>query len=123
MIDPTQEDMVVIRMGIDVLLECVQQSEEWWRVSNHTAALKGTQMLADAIRITRRRFFPDDAKPGEIIEALIEANGLREAARQCSEAQAALCARLTGGAEVIEQLCRSRAVLSKQALLASAGEF
>jgi len=97
-------------MGIDVLLEYVQQTEEWWRARNHHAGLKDTQVLTDAIRSTRRKFFPDDAKPGEIIEALIVADGLREAARQCVEGQGALSARLNGGAETIERLCRSREV-------------
>jgi len=46
----------------------------------------------------------------QVAEALIIADGLREAARQCQEGQAALHARLTGGAEVIERLCRSRDV-------------
>ena len=108
MTDPTQEDMAVIRMGIDVLLECVQQTEKWWCARNHAAALKDAHVLADAIRTTRRKVFLDDAKPGEIIEALIVANGLRDAARQCAEGQAALSARLNGGAEIIERLCRSR---------------
>lgn len=48
-----------------------------------------------------------DDSDEQIAEAFIVAEGLREAAKQC---QAALHARLVGGAEVIERLCRSREV-------------
>jgi len=106
-----REDMIVINMGIDTLLECVRHTEAWWRSRGDSAALRRTQELGNAIVTTRRKFFVD---PGDsdlqVAEALIIAEGLREAARQCQEGQAALHARLTGGAEVIERLCRSRDV-------------
>jgi len=105
----SREDMVVISMGIDTLLECVRHTEAWWRSRGDSAALRRTQELGNAIVATRRKFF---VEPGDsdlqVAEALIIAEGLREAARQCQEGQAALHARLTGGAEVIERLCRSR---------------
>ena len=59
------------------------------------------------ILATREKFFPH-ADTDEITEALIVADGLRDAARQCSEEQPALHARLTAGADVIERLCRPR---------------
>lgn len=106
-----REDMVVINMGIDALLDCVRHTETWWRVRGDTAALRCTQQLADAIRTTRRKFFAEASSADvQTAEALIVAEGLREAARQCQEGQAALHARLTGGAETIERLCRSREV-------------
>ena len=105
----SEEDMVVIRMGINTLLECVRQTETWWRVCGDDAALRRAQRLGHAIRTTRRKFFPEDADSDvQIAEALIVAEGLREAARQCKEGQAALHARLAGGADTIERLCRSR---------------
>jgi len=107
----SQEDMVVIRMGIDTLLECVRRTEDWWRACGDDAALRRAQRLSHAIRTTRRKFFPEDANFDlQISEALIVAEGLREAARQCKEGQAALHARLAGGADTIERLCRSRGV-------------
>lgn len=106
-----REDMVVINMGIDTLLECVRHTEAWWRSRGDSAALRRTQELGNAILTTRRKFFVEPGDSGvQIAEALIIAEGLREAARQCQEGQAALHARLTGGAETIEQLCRSREV-------------
>jgi hypothetical protein len=106
-----REDMVVVGMGIDTLLDCVRHTETWWRVRGDTAALRRTQQLADAIRTTRRKFFAEDSSAGiQTAEALIVAEGLRDAARQCQEGQAALHARLVGGAETIERLCRSREV-------------
>ena len=108
MTQANREDMVIISMGIDALLECVQRTETWWRVRGDSAAVRRTQQLGSAIRATRRKFFPEDNNSDvKIAEALIVAEGLREAARQCKEGQAALHARLVGGAEVIEQLCRS----------------
>lgn len=108
----TREDMALISMGIDTLLECVRQTEVWWRACGDDAALRRAQRLGTAIRMTRRKFFPEDAKfDVQVAEALIVAEGLREASRQCKEGQAALHARLVGGAEVIERLCRSREVL------------
>jgi hypothetical protein len=107
----TAQDMVVIRMGIDTLLECVRQTETWWRACGDDAALRRAQRLGHAIRTTRRKFFPEDADFDlQISEALIVAEGLRDAARQCKEGQAALHARLAGGADTIERLCRSRGV-------------
>jgi hypothetical protein len=104
-------DMVVISMGIEALLACVRQTETWWRVRGDHAGLRRTQQLAGAILTTRRKFFADESDAdAQVTEALIVAEGLREAARQCQEGQAALHARLIAGAEVIERLCRSREV-------------
>lgn len=106
-----REDMVVISMGIEALLACVRETETWWRVRGDHAGLRRTQQLAGAILTTRRKFFVDDSgTDAQVTEALIVAEGLREAARQCQEGQAALHARLIGGADVIERLCRSREV-------------
>ncbi|MGE3667313.1 MAG: hypothetical protein AB7G51_11930 [Steroidobacteraceae bacterium] len=107
----TREDMIVIHMGIDTLLECVRHTEAWWRSRGDAAALRRTQQLGHAILTTRRKFFArTDDGDAQIAEALIVAEGLRDAARQCQEGQAALHARLNGGAEAIERLCRSREV-------------
>lgn len=107
----TAQDMAVISMGIDTLLECVRQTEAWWRVCGDDAALRRAQRLGAVIRTTRRKFFPEEADSDvQVAEALIVAEGLREAARQCKEGQAALHARLAGGADTIERLCRSREV-------------
>lgn len=109
----TREDMIVINMGIDTLLECVRSTEAWWRSHGDSAALRRTQQLGNAILATRRKFFVHaDDSDEQIAEAFIVAEGLREAAKQCQEGQAALHARLVGGAEVIERLCRSREVRS-----------
>lgn len=109
----TREDMIVINMGIDTLLECVRSTEAWWRSREDSAALRRTQQLGNAILSTRRKFFVHaDDSDEQIAEAFIVAEGLREAAKQCQEGQAALHARLVGGAEVIERLCRSREVRS-----------
>jgi dihydrofolate reductase len=104
----TEEDMFVIRMGIDTLLESVRQSEAWWRSCGDSAAVRRAQQFANSVIETRRKFFPEDDADVHIAEALIVADGLREAARQCREGQGALHARLIGGAQVIEQLCRLR---------------
>ncbi len=107
----TREDMVVISMGIDALLESVRQTEMWWHVRGDNAALRRAQQLGNAILTTRRKFFAGASDADvQIAEALIVAEGLRDAARQCAEGQAALHARLIGGAETIERLCRSREV-------------
>lgn len=104
-----RDDMVVISMGIEALLACVRQTETWWRLRGNHAELRRTQQLAGAILATRRKFFADESDAGaQVAEALIVAEGLRDAARHCQEGQAALHARLIGGAEVIEQLCRAR---------------
>lgn len=109
----TREDMIVINMGIDTLLECVRSTEAWWRSRGDSAAIRRTQQLGNAILATRRKFFVHaDDSDEQIAEAFIVAEGLREAAKQCQEGQAALHARLVGGAEVIERLCRSREVRS-----------
>lgn len=106
-----RQDMVVISMGIEALLACVRETETWWRVRGDHAGLRRTQQLAAAILMTRRKFFADDSDAdAQVTEALIVAEGLREAARQCQEGQAALHARLIEGAKVIERLCRSREV-------------
>lgn len=108
----TQEDMVVISMGIDALLDCVRHTETWWRVRGDGAALRRAEQLGNTIIATRRKFFADASDSDvQIAEALIVAEGLRDAARHCKEGQAALNARLIGGAEIIERLCRSREVL------------
>lgn len=104
-------DMVVISRGIETLLECVRRTEVWWRACGDDAALRRAQRLGISIRTTRRKFFPEDADSDvQVAEALIVAEGLREAARQCKEGQAALHAGLAGGADTIERLCRSRGV-------------
>lgn len=104
-----REDMVVIRMGLDALLECVRQAETWWRLRGDSTAIRCTHQLEVAIRATRRKFFAEEKDADvQAAEALIVADGLRDAAKQCREGQAALHARLVGGAEVIERLCRSR---------------
>lgn len=108
MMRTTREDLVVISMGIDALLDCVRHTETWWRARGDSAALRRTQQLAHAIRTTRRKFFDPTDVDVQTSEALIVAEGLREAARHCQEGQAALHARLVGGAETIERLCRSR---------------
>ena len=100
------EDLLVIGLGINALLESVRQTEAWWRVHGDGAALRRTRLLARVILATREKFFPH-ADVDEITEALIVADGLRDAARQCSEEQAALQAQLIAGADVIERLCRS----------------
>ena len=46
----TQEDMVVIRMGIDALLESVRQTEVWWRLCGDGAALRCAQQFENAIQ-------------------------------------------------------------------------
>lgn len=105
----TREDMVVIGMGINTLLECVRQTKAWWRIHGDGSALRHTERLGDAILATRRKFFTDVVQPdGQIAEARMVAEGLREAAKQCKEGQAALHARLILGAETIERLCRAR---------------
>jgi hypothetical protein len=104
----TQEDMVVIRMGIDALLESVRQTEIWWRLCGDGASLRRAQQFENAIHQTRRKFFPEDNSDVRIAEALIVADGLRDAAKQCREGQGALHARLVGAAATIEGLCRSR---------------
>jgi hypothetical protein len=81
----------------------------WWRVHADGAALRRTRLLARVILATREKFFPH-ADANEITEALIVADGLRDAARQCSEEQPALHARLIAGADVIERLCRPQGV-------------
>lgn len=104
-----REDMVIISMAVDVLIQGVHQTETWWRLCGDEAALKRAQELEKAIRKTRRKFFPEKTKSDvQIDQALIVAEGLREAAKQCKEGQAALHARLIVGADTIERLCRAR---------------
>ena len=104
-----RQDMFLLCMGIDTLLECVRQMEEWWRACGDSAALRRTQQLGNTILATRRKIFGDTSDSDtQIARALIVAEALREAATHCDEGQAALNARLIGGAEVIEQLCRTR---------------
>ena len=107
----TRDDMVVIHMGIEALLECVRRTETWWRMRGDSAALRRTQQLGNAVLATRRKFLVDASDSDvQTAEAFIVADGLRDAARQCKEGQTALHARLIGGAETIERLCRSREV-------------
>jgi len=109
----TRQDMIVINMGIDTLLECVRHTEAWWRSLGDDEALRRTRELGTAILTTRRKFFVDaDSNDAQVAEAFIVAEGLREAAKQCREGQAALNARLIGGAEAIERLCRALEVQS-----------
>ena len=106
-----REDMFVIRMGIDTLLECVRQTEAWWRACGDSAALLRTQQLGNTILATRRKFFGDgNDVDAQIVTARIVAEGLREAARQCKEGQSALQTRLMAAADVIERLCRLQEV-------------
>ena len=104
-----RDDLLVIGMGLNALLESVRQTEAWWRVHGDGAALRRTRLLARVILATRRKFFPNP-DPDGIAEALIVAHGLRDAACQCSQEQAALHTRLLAGADAIERLCRSREV-------------
>jgi hypothetical protein len=103
-----RDDMVVVGMSIDALLECVRQTETWWRARGDRVGLQRTRQLGHAILMTRRKFFAEESrsKDVQIAEAHIVAEGLRDAARQCNEGQAALHARLMIGAATIEQLCR-----------------
>lgn len=104
-----REDMVIIGLGIDALIESTHQIEAWCRLRGDEAALQRVQELERAVRKTRRKFFPEKTKLDvQIDQALIVAEGLREAARQCQEGQAALHARLIVGADTIERLCSVR---------------
>jgi hypothetical protein len=101
--------MIVISMGLDTLLECVHQTEAWWRSRGDGVALQRTEQLAKAILATRRKFFGrEDDIDTKAAEARIVAEGLRDAAQQCHEGQAALHTRLLSAAEVIESMCRAR---------------
>ena len=104
-----RDDLLVIGMGLNALLESVRQTEAWWRVQGDGAALRRTRLLARVILATREKFFPY-ADIDEVTDALIVADGLRDAARQCTDEQVALEARLIAGADVIERLCRAREV-------------
>jgi hypothetical protein len=101
-----RDDLLVIGMGLNALLESVRPTEAWWRVHGDGAALRRTRLLGRVILATRQKFFPH-ADIDEITEALLVADGLRDAARQCTDEQAALNVRLIAGAEVIERLCRA----------------
>lgn len=105
-----RHDLVVIRMGIDALLESVRQAEHWCRLRHEGSALRCVQSLHDAIGNTRRKLIVEDAESSVVAAARIVAVGLRDAASQCKEEQAALSARLVTGAEMIEQLCRLAAI-------------
>lgn len=108
MILVTRHDMLIINMGIDSLIECARQTDKWWKACGDSAASGRTQQLVNAILTTRRKFVGEDETDIQIAKALFVAEELREAAGHCSEAQAALRARLMGGAEAIEWLCRWR---------------
>lgn len=109
MMRASRVDLFILRLGLDVLLESVRQSETWWRACGDSTTLDRTRQWERAIQATRRKFFADAGDfDADRTEALIVAEGLRDAARQCREGQGALHARLIGGAEVIERLCRKR---------------
>lgn len=104
-----RDDMVVIGMGLNALLESVRQTETWWRVQGNDEALRRARELEQAVLATHRKFFARAYPSGdEFAEALFVADGLRDAARQYQEGQAALHERLIGGANIIERLCRAR---------------
>jgi len=101
--------MAIISMGIELLIESTHQMEAWWRLRGDNASLQRTQELGQAIRKTRRKFFPEKTSSDvQISQALVVADGLREAARHCNEGQTALHARLIVAAATIERLCRAR---------------
>lgn len=106
MILVTPQDVLVIRMATDSLLECVRQTDRWWKACEDTAASDGTQQLVKTILATRCKFVGED-ETDQMANALSVAEGLRDAAQRCSEEQSALRARLMGGAEAIEGLCQS----------------
>jgi len=109
MMRTTRQDMIVISMGIDALLECVRQTEVWFRGQGDAAALHRTEQLLMAIHSTRRKFFGrEETIDGRVTEARMVAEGLRDAALQCHEGQAALHARLVSAAKVIEEMCRTK---------------
>lgn len=106
----SREDMVVLSMGLNTLLASVRQTEAWCRSQGDVASLRRTRLLIHAILITRSKFFPSSTAAeatDDVTEALFVADGLRDAAQQCHEGQAALHERLIGGAEAIERLCSS----------------
>lgn len=107
----TREDMVVLSMGLNSLLASVRQTEAWCRSQGDVASLRRTRLLIHAILMTRSKFFASsstgEAVNDDVTEALFVADGLRDAAQQCHEGQAALHERLIGGAEAIERLCIS----------------
>ena len=108
----SREDMVVLSMGLNVLLASVRQTEAWCRSQGDMALLRRTRLLVHAILITRNKFFASSSSSAgeatdDVTEALFVADGLRDAAQQCHEGQAALHERLIGGAEAIERLCSS----------------
>lgn len=107
----SREDMVVLSMGLNALLASVRQTETWCRYQGDTALLRRTRLLIHAILLTRSKFFASsstgEAANDDVTEALFVAHGLRDAAQQCQEGQAALHERLIGGAEAIERLCGS----------------
>ncbi|MBL8271607.1 hypothetical protein [Steroidobacter sp.] len=105
-----REDMVVLSMGLNTLLASVRQTEAWCRFQGDMALLRRTRLLIRAILITRSKFFASSSAGetnDDVAEALFVAHGLRGAAQQCHEGQAALHERLIGGAEAIERLCSS----------------
>jgi hypothetical protein len=102
-------DMVIIGIAIDALIESARRMQKFSQLRGDDAALQRIHELENAIRTTRRKFFPEKTSSDvQISQALIVAEGLREAARQCTEGQAALHARLIVAADTIERLCRAR---------------
>jgi len=104
--------MVVISMGLNTLLASVRQTEAWCRSQGDMALVHRTRLLIHAILLTRSKFFASSGSTAaeandDVTEALFVADGLRDAAQQCHEGQAALHERLIGGAEAIERLCCS----------------
>jgi hypothetical protein len=110
----SREDMVVLSMGLNTLLASVRQTEAWCRSQGDMDLLRRTRLLIHAILLTRNKFFASSSSGSnaseandDVTEALFVADGLRDAAQQCHEGQAALHERLIGGAEAIERLCIS----------------
>lgn len=103
----SRTDMFIVRMGIDALLSQVQQNQTWWRARGDNTTLHRAQQLEAAIRATRSRLFTGDRETdSQFAEAIVVAEWLRDAAKQCREGQGTLNTRLISGAETIERLCR-----------------
>lgn len=104
----SRQDALIISMGIDSLLECLQHADRWQKACGDHVASVRTRQLVNTILTTRRKLVGGDETSAQSVNALSVAEGLRDAARQCREGQTALHARLMGGAAAIEWLCRLR---------------
>lgn len=106
---PSREDMVVLSMGINTLLACVRLTGAWWRLRGDAAALRRTRLLMHAILATRGKFLTNTdiiEASTAVTEALLVADGLRDAAEQYHEGPVAtLHERLIDGTEAIESMC------------------